>query len=216
MGIFVYGDKETALLSKRDERLGAYIKHRGFIERELSDSFFGGLCYNIINQQLSMKACDTLCKKIRTGAGEFTPEIMSDALRLRECGLSQSKAQCIAAVSQMFINGTLSDEKAEAMSDKELCEKLCSVKGIGGWTVEMTLIFCLGRRDVLSLADFGIRKGLSVLHGEDPKNPKALEKYKKLYSPYGTVASLYLWEIARLSNEEMNAIAGKCGENPKM
>ena len=78
---------------------------------------------------------------------------------------------------------------------KNIIKTLTEIHGIGAWTAEMTLIFCLGRKDVLSLSDFGIRKGLSILHGIDIKDITVMRKYKELYSPFGTVASIYLWEI---------------------
>lgn len=206
MGFFEYGETEITYLSKRDKRLGKCIAELGIIKREVSDDFFGGLCYNIVNQQLSMKACDTLCEKITAQIGSFSPESITSADVLRSCGLSQSKAECLVRVAEMFKSGELSCEKASKMPDEELSARLLSVKGIGRWTVEMTLIFCLKRKDVLSLGDFGIRKGLIKLHSVNPEDKKALQKYKALYSPHGTVASLYLWEIAKLSDEEISRI----------
>ena len=202
MGVFRYTDKHTELLSSRDERLGAFIKQKGFVERIIFDDFFGGLCYNIVNQQLSMKACETLWGKLTAALGEVTPENCTDPARLRHCGLSQSKADCIAECAKRFISEEITADKLAAMSDSEVTAELTKIKGIGAWTAEMTLIFCLGRMDVLSLSDFGIRKGLSLLHGIDIRDMKAMQKYKRLYSPYGTVASIYLWEAARDLPEE--------------
>lgn len=197
MPVFQYTKQHTELLSQRDERLGAFISQKGFIERTVFDDIFSGLCYNIVNQQLSMKACDTLWGKLLSQLHEITPESCLDAALLKACGLSQSKAMCIAECAKRFISGEISAEKLRQMSDDEVAAALCSVKGIGAWTAEMTLIFCLGRQDVLSLSDYGIRKGLSLLHDIDIKDIRAMKKYKELYSPYGTIASFYLWEAAR-------------------
>lgn len=197
MSVFHYTKQHTELLSQRDERLGAFISQKGFIERSISDDFFSGLCYNIVNQQLSMKACDTLWGKLLSELHEIKPESCLDAAILRACGLSQSKADCIVECAKRFISAEISAERLQSMTDEEVKAALTSIKGIGAWTAEMTLIFCLGRTDVLSLSDYGIRKGLSLLHDIDIKDIKTMKKYKELYSPYGTIASFYLWEAAR-------------------
>lgn len=195
--IIEYGEKEMEYLSRRDSKLGKYIASLGFVERSAADDLFSGLCYNIINQQLSMKAANTLFEKLRREVGEISPENLRSAERLFSCGLSQAKAECLALIGEKFRSGELCVESLCRMSDNEIIKKLTSLRGIGEWTAEMTLIFCLGRADVLSLSDYGIRKGLSVLHGIDMKNLAEMRKYKTLYSPFGTAASIYLWEIAK-------------------
>lgn len=201
MRIFRYSNEPTELLARRDGRLGDFISRIGFVERAVFDDFFGGLCYNIVNQQLSMKACETLWGKLTATLGEIAPQNCLDADRLKACGLSRSKAECIAACAEKFISGEIAPERLREMSDEEVTASLTAIKGIGKWTAEMTLIFCLERPDVLSLSDFGIRKGLSLLHGIDIRDIKTMEKYKRLYSPYGTVASIYLWEAAGALSE---------------
>lgn len=192
-----YGEKEMAYLSRRDGKLGKYISRLGFVERSAADDLFSGLCYNIINQQLSMKAADTLFEKVRGAVGEIVPENLQSAERLFECGLSRAKAECLALCSEKFRSGELNADSLSAMTDDEVTKTLTGLRGIGEWTAEMTMIFCLGRKDVLSLSDFGIRKGLSILHGIEMKNLAEMRKYKKIYSPCGTAASVYLWEISK-------------------
>lgn len=197
MGAFCYNNEHTELLSQRDRKLSDFISRIGYVRRAVFDDFFSGLCYNIVNQQLSMKACETLWSKLTAEIGNVTPQSCLDAERLRLCGLSKSKAECIAECAARFISGEISADKLAAMSDSEVIACLTKVKGIGRWTAEMTLIFCLQRMDVLSLSDYGIRKGLSLLHGIDINDKKAMQRFAELYSPYGTVASFYLWEAAR-------------------
>lgn len=201
MGILNYGEKETEYLSRRDKKLGKYIDKLGFVERKTADDLFSGLCYNIINQQISMKAADALFLKVRREVGEILPENLTNTERLFSCGLSRTKAECLAACSDLFLRGELSPEILSAMSDEEVIKRLTEIRGIGAWTAEMTLIFCLGRHDVLSLADYGIRKGLSILHGIDMKKLAEMKKFKAVYSPFGTAASVYLWEIARVAKD---------------
>lgn len=192
-----YGETEMKYLSRRDKKLGKHIDRLGFIERSAADDLFSGLCYNIINQQLSMKAADTLFDKVRGEFGEIAPEALRSSERLFACGLSRTKAECIALCAEKFQSGELSFDSLTAMTDDDIIKKLTGLRGIGAWTAEMTMIFCLGRKDVLSLSDFGIRKGLSALHGIKMNDLAEMRKFKKLYSPYGTAASIYLWEIAK-------------------
>lgn len=195
--IIEYGAEEMEYLSRRDSELGKHIARLGFVERSAADDLFSGLCYSIINQQLSMKAADTLYEKVRAAVGEIAPDKMQSSEKLFGCGLSRTKAECLALCAAKFQSGELSGERLDAMTDDEVMKTLTALRGIGAWTAQMTMIFCLGRRDVLSLSDFGIRRGLSILHGIDMKDLAAMQKYKKLYSPYGTAASIYLWEITK-------------------
>lgn len=195
--IIKYGEEELAYLSKRDRKLMEYIRKLGFVERECFDGLFTGLCYSIIGQQISMKVADRLYGKLISEIGAVVPENIPSAEQLFGYGLSHSKADCIALCAEKFKSGELSYNTLAEMSDSEFTKTLTQIKGVGEWTAEMTLIFGLGRRDVLSLSDYGIRKGLSVLHGIDIKNKAAMLKFKELYSPYGTTASVYLWEIAK-------------------
>ena len=193
--IISYTNTETDYLSERDKKLGEFIQKTGFIKRYAFSELFEGLCYNIINQQLSMKATNSLYSKIEKEMGAFTPENMCSCEKLYKCGLSRTKANCIALCGEKFKSGELSEKRLSELPDEDVVKTLTAIRGIGTWTAEMTLIFCLGRKDVLSLSDFGIRKGLSTLHGIDIKDIAAMRKFKELYSPFGTVASIYLWEI---------------------
>lgn len=195
--IITYGEEELSYLSKRDRKLGKYIGKLGYVKREGFDDVFSGLCYSVINQQISMKAADRIFEKIRAEFGEIVLEKIPNSEMLFGCGLSHSKADCLSLCAEHFRRGELSAEILCSMSDEEIMRTLTKIKGIGAWTAEMIMIFCLGRPDILSLSDFGIRKGLSVLHGINMKDISAMKKYKKLYSPYGTTASIYLWEISK-------------------
>lgn len=144
-----------------------------------------------------MKAAETLFSKVKAAVGVIVPENMTNAEKLFACGLSRAKADCPALCAEKFRNGEISEKILAPLSDEDVVKRLTALHGIGAWTAEMTLIFCLGRGDVLSLSDYGIRKGLSLLHGIDIKDISAMRKYKKLYSPYGTAASVYLWEISK-------------------
>ena len=200
--IISYGKEELAYLSKRDPKLGKFIDKVGFVERECFDELFSGLCYCIINQQLSMKAADRLFEKLSDKVGGIAPENLLNAEQLFGCGLSHAKADCLALCAGKFKNGELSSEALSEMSDGDVIKTLTDIRGIGAWTAEMVMIFCLDRKDILSLSDYGIRKGLSILHDIDINDKAAMRKFTKLYSPYGTAASVYLWEISKGDSNE--------------
>jgi DNA-3-methyladenine glycosylase II len=116
-------------------------------------------------------------------------------LALRKAGLSGAKILAMKDLAQKTIDGVVPTlEQAEKMSDEELVERLVSVRGIGAWTVEMFLIFRLGRPDVLPIHDLGVKKGWSVTYGKKhmPK-PKELLAFGERWRPYRTVASWYMW-----------------------
>ena len=115
--------------------------------------------------------------------------------RLRKAGLSGAKILAMRDLAQKTIEGIVpTHDEALKLSDDELIERLDSVRGIGRWTVEMFLIFRLGRPDVLPIHDLGVQKGWSVAYGKKRMpRPKELEKFGERWRPYRTVASWYMW-----------------------
>lgn len=200
MPIIEYGEKEIAYLTKRDKKLGALIASRGFVERELNPDVFGFLVRSIITQQISNKAAVTVVGRMR----EKFPIMDAAAIdaasesEIQSIGISMRKAAYIKGLCADVLQGRLVIDDLWQMSDSEVAQKLLPIKGIGLWTVEMTLIFSLGRRDVVSFGDYAIRKGMVKLYGLEELERAAFEKYRKRYSPCGTVASIYLWEAAVL------------------
>jgi DNA-3-methyladenine glycosylase II len=118
---------------------------------------------------------------------------------LRKAGLSGAKVLAMKDLAQKTIDGVVPTlEQAERLSDEELVERLVSVRGIGAWTVEMFLIFRLGRPDVLPIHDLGVKKGWSITYGKKrmPK-PKELLAFGERWRPYRTVASWYMWRACQ-------------------
>ena len=140
-------------------------------------------------------------------AGFPTPEQILAATPelLRSAGLSQAKMLAIRDLAAKTLDGTVpTAREAHRMSDDELVERLTAVRGIGRWTVEMLLIFRLGRPDVLAVDDYGIRKGFAKIHtmAELPK-PKELLAYGERWRPYRSVASWYMWRAAEMKDLPM-------------
>ncbi|HTV66328.1 MAG TPA: hypothetical protein VMD98_12025, partial [Bryocella sp.] len=131
--------------------------------------------------------------------------------RLRSAGLSRNKMLAIRDLAAKTLDGTVPTVKqAHRMSDDELIERLTEVRGIGRWTVEMLLIFRLGRPDVFPVDDYGVRKGFAKMRklAELPK-PKELMAYGERWRPYRSVASWYLWRAAETKALPMTAAAKK-------
>ncbi|MBT7121600.1 MAG: methylated-DNA--[protein]-cysteine S-methyltransferase, partial [Clostridia bacterium] len=115
---------------------------------------------------------------------------------LRACGLSGTKVQYVKNIAQAFLDGRLSDEMIMELGDDEIVDELVKIKGIGTWTAQMFLIFCLGREDVFSYGDLGLRRGVQWLCGLEQEPSEAFcEAVCARWSPHNTAASLYLWEI---------------------
>lgn len=196
--IFQYGKTETAYLSKQDPILGAAIDRIGHIERAVIPNLFTALVNSIAGQQISSKALATVWGRLCDSLGEITPETVLTAGEsgLRACGMSGRKANYMLTAAHAVQDGMLSIHSLVDKSDEEVIKTLTALPGVGRWTAEMLLIFSLERPDVLASDDFGIRKGLCRLYGLQELTRAQFAEYRTRYSPYATVAGLYLWEIA--------------------
>ncbi len=211
-------------LSRMDRKLGRIITKSGpcGLQPERTQSMFEALLESIIYQQLNGKVAATITgrvkalfpendHRVRTRRGLVaafpTPEQVLAAAPelLRSAGLSQAKMLAIRDLAAKTLDGTVpTAREAHRMSDDELVERLIQVRGIGRWTVEMLLIFRLGRPDVLAVDDYGIRKGFARMQrmAELPK-PKELLAYGERWRPYRSVASWYMWRAAEMKGLPM-------------
>jgi len=154
----------------------------------------------IAYQSISGKAAATIYGRVKALSGTDRPPTPEQMLKLkpralRKAGLSGAKVLAMKDLARKTLDGVVPTlEEAQALSDEELVERLVSVRGIGAWTVEMFLIFRLGRPDVLPIHDLGVKKGWSVTYGKKhmPK-PKELLAFGERWRPYRTVASWYMW-----------------------
>ena len=196
MPIFEYGEKELAWLSRRDKKLGAFIERVGFLERELEPDLFAALVSSIATQQISNAAAETVMKRFE-GQFRLTPACLGAATvdEIQSVGISFRKAAYIKGFCDA-VNQGLDLEALRALPDEEVAARLLPIRGIGPWTVEMFLIFSLGRPDVVSFGDYAIRKGMANLYGLKDLDKAKFARFRKRYVPYGTVASFYLWEAA--------------------
>ncbi|MBP6750744.1 MAG: DNA-3-methyladenine glycosylase 2 family protein [Xanthomonadaceae bacterium] len=193
-------------LSKRDRKLGAWMKRIGVIApdprwRKTFDPV-DALARAILYQQLSGKAAATIVGRVETAidAGRFHCDTLArcDDATLRGCGVSGNKLLALRDLALRESRGEIPDlKRMSTMENDAIVAALVPVRGIGRWTVEMMLMFRLGRPDVLPVDDLGIRKGAQVVDKADAMPaPKALAERGERWGPYRTYASLYLWRIA--------------------
>jgi DNA-3-methyladenine glycosylase II len=189
-------------LQKQDKVIGGLIKKiRPFqFKPLLKKEPLEALIAAIISQQLSAKAAATILGRVNTLIMEkghpSSGKILSTAdADLRKAGLSFMKVSFLKDLAQKYLEGKLSPlYKLKQMSDEQIIKEFTQVKGVGRWTVEMYLIFNLGRADIFPTLDFGVRKAIAQLYNlSRVPDPKAIEKYGELWKPYRSVASLYLW-----------------------
>jgi DNA-3-methyladenine glycosylase II len=197
-------------LSSADATLAALMGRAGpfAIEiRKLHDPF-EALARNIVFQQLHGNAAAAIHQRVLDlfGGGRLRPADIIGAPEetLRGAGLSGAKLAALKDLAAKTVDGTVPTlARLRRMSDEEIVERLTRVRGIGRWTVEMLLMFRLGRPDVLPVGDFAVRKGFALAYGlkESPK-PKELAEYGERWRPYRSVASWYMWRAVELPPDE--------------
>src|SRR5947209_18207003 len=188
-------------LSSVDPVLAALMKRAGPFALRLRRMHnpFEALARNIIFQQLHGSAAEAIRRRVLDlfGKGKLRPQDVLAAREedLRAAGLSGAKLAALRDLAAKTLDGTVPTlVRLKRMTDEEIVERLTEVRGIGRWTVEMLLIFRLGRPDVLPVGDYAVRKGFALTYGlaELPK-PKELERYGERWRPYRSVASWYMW-----------------------
>ena len=189
-------------LSASDKRLAQLISHsrRYEIEPNLKVRPFDALAESIAYQQLNGKAAATIWKRVRALYPKrkwLDPAkvLATPDEQLRGAGLSRSKTAAIKDLAAKAVDGTVPSGRALLrMSDDEIIARLTQVRGIGRWTVEMLLLFDLGRPDVWPVDDYGVRKGFAkTFRKRKLPTPKQLMKHGEKWRPYRSVAAWYFW-----------------------
>ncbi|MBE1445545.1 DNA-3-methyladenine glycosylase family protein [Paenibacillus sp. OAS669] len=184
-------------LCLQDARLAVLVRAVGPLNVPKRTDGFEYLAKSLINQQLSVKAAATICQRVEQQCGGITPDSMLAASEdiLRAAGVSRPKIGYIQGLAQLVKQGEIDFAAWDGMSDEEAIEALTKIKGIGRWTAEMFLIFFMGRDNVLSMGDAGLRRAaLWLYEGEKGNGAAVLEQQSLAWEPYRSIASLYLWE----------------------
>lgn len=194
-------------LARRDPMLGHYMRRIGPLSFDWQRPFqpVDALARSIIFQQLSGRAAATIERRLRAalpngpriGAHDLAA---ADPATLRACGVSANKQRALVDLAAKTLDGSVPHANAlRWLSDAELIARLSAIHGIGRWTVEMMLMFRLGRPDVLPVDDLGVRKGaMRLLELPAMPSPKALAEHSQRWSPWRSAAAFYLWRIAEL------------------
>jgi DNA-3-methyladenine glycosylase II len=207
-----------AHLAAVDPKLGALIRKAGPFTLKLKSqhSPFEALLESIIYQQIHGKAAAAILGRLIQAFGDIHPQpeqlISVPDHILRGAGLSGSKALSLRDLAAKTIDGTVPTlAQIRRMPDEEIVTRLTAVRGIGPWTVEMLLIFRLGRPDIFPVTDYGVRKGFLLTFGRPPKGkpitaemlpkPEAMLRRAKKWQPYRSVASWYLWRACDLAGK---------------
>jgi len=192
-------------LRQSDTRLAKLIQRVGPLQMTLrpAASPFAALLRAITHQQLSGKAAATIhARVVALFPRGLTPQrlMAKPHVSLRHAGLSRNKTLAVRDLAAKTLDGTVPNFRELAkLEDEAIIERLTQVRGVGRWTVEMLLIFTLGRQDVLPLGDLGIRKGFQRTYGmRRLPAARTLERAGRLWAPYRSVASWYLWRALEL------------------
>ncbi|WP_455499924.1 DNA-3-methyladenine glycosylase family protein [Gemmiger sp.] len=208
---FQYGTKETDYLRQKDKRLCEVIDRIGPVERVVDTDLFSAVIHHIIGQQISTKAQATIWQRMQDALGSVTAEtiLAAGVPKLQGLGMTFRKAEYITDFAEKIHTGAFDLDAVERMSDEEAIRELSALKGIGVWTAEMILLFCMQRPNVFSYDDLAIQRGLRMVYHHRKIDRTLFEKYRRRFSPYCSVASLYLWAVAGGAIPEMRDYAPK-------
>ena len=185
-------------LKKKDRKLGAVIERIGPLYRPIDTNLFESVVHQIIGQQISTKAQRTIWARMQAFLGEVTPDSVASAAPedLQQLGMTFRKVDYMQDFARKVLDGSFDLDAVQQMSDEEAIAALVSLKGIGVWTAEMLLLFCLQRPDVLSFGDLAILRGMRMVYRHRKIDKQLFEKYRRRLSPYGSAAALYFWAAA--------------------
>jgi DNA-3-methyladenine glycosylase II len=196
-------DADDRALMKADKVMKRLMEERGPIDpatdrRASRKDAYEALARAIVGQQLSTKAAASIWNKLLSQFDGVAPSpeqlLKRRADQLRKAGLSRSKVEFLKDLARRVRDGKLDLARLADLPDEDVIAELTEVKGIGRWTAEMFLIFHLGRPDVTSAGDLGIRRAVQIAYGlDDLPGPEDFERISEGWRPYRTLASLYLW-----------------------
>jgi DNA-3-methyladenine glycosylase II len=184
-------------LLKSDPKMAELVRTMDTSRFKVRSHHFRSLVSSIISQQLSTKAAATIRARFMQALGSknFTPKqiVQTPFQKLRAAGLSGSKIDFIKGLAVAIEAKELDFRKMRAMGDEQVIETLIEHKGVGRWTAEMFLIFSLGRPDIFSLGDGGLKNAVIKIYKLKNPTPEKIRKIAERWRPYRSMASLYLW-----------------------
>lgn len=205
MEYFKYEIEEMKYLSEKDSVLGDVIAKIGKVNRAVDSDLFSAVLHHIVGQQISTKAQATIYRRLQDLLGEVNEDTILNVSdeQLQSIGITFKKVFYMKDFAKKVKSKEIDLDALWEKSDKEVIRELSSLKGIGVWTAEMILLFCMQRKDILSYDDLAIQRGLRMVYHHRKITKQLFRKYQRRYSPYGSVASLYLWAVAGGAIPEM-------------
>jgi len=203
-----------AALSRADRKLAPVIRKFGPFPTDVPEPRrpFVVLLRAIVYQQLAGAAAKAIFARVKAlgadGKGPTPEEILrAGTPKLKRAGLSRQKIAAVKDLAKKTLDGTVpSFEETRDMSEEEIVERLTKVHGIGEWSAQMFMMFQLRRPDILSIHDYGLRKGFQYVYRlKDPPKPKALLEHGERWRPYRSIASWYLWRAVEAKAKEKSA-----------
>lgn len=198
-------DREAARkhLLRADPVMKGIVKNVGPFELELRGQPYESLVRGLLYQQLAGAAAAAIERRFLAlyGGRQPTPAelLATSPEQLRAAGLSRQKTSYLFSLAEHFANGTLADRALLRASDEDAIELVTQVKGIGRWTADMLLMFCLGRSDVLPVGDLGVRSAMRKAYGlDDLPIPATMEEIAAPWRPYRSAGAWYLWRSTDL------------------
>ncbi len=206
---FKYNEKETEYLKSKCKKLAFVIDKVGHIERKIDKDLFSAVVHHIVGQQISTKAQATIWNRIETDLKIVNADTILNAgiEKLQSFGMTFKKAEYITDFANKIKNNEFDLDAIWQKTDEEVIKELSSLKGIGVWTAEMLLLFCMERKNVFSYDDLAIQRGIRMVYHHKKITKPLFEKYRKRFSPYCSVASLYFWAVAGGAIEDMKDYA---------
>ena len=186
---FAYGEAELACLRARDKRLCEVIDKIGHVDRVVDTDLFSATIWQRMQDALGTVNAETI--------------LAAGVPKLQALGMTFRKAEYITDFAERVHSGAFDPEGIRQKSDEDAIRELSALKGIGVWTAEMILLFCMQRPNIFSYDDLAIQRGLRMVYHHRKIDRKLFEKYRRRFSPYCSVASLYLWAVAGGAIPEM-------------
>ena len=182
-------------MSIKDKKLSKIIsQYKGHLKTR--NNAFYSLCKAIVGQQISVQSADSVWKRFSNKCERVSPKNVESLTvqEIRDCGITRQKTEYIKLLSANFINKNFKASELKNLNDEEAISYLCKNKGIGKWTAEMFLIFNQNRQNLFPIQDIGLLKGISRTYATPyPPSQKDLDKFRKKWSPFCTVATWYMW-----------------------
>ena len=191
-----FWNKGKLYLSKKDEVLKSIIKNYDKEYLSTNNNYFHSLINSIIGQQISVKAASSIKNKFFLLNNNITPIFIKNTKvnKLKKIGLSKQKISYIKNISIFFIENKKFIKNINNFDEKIIRDELINIKGVGPWTIDMFLMFSLGKPNIFPIGDLGLLKSISLSYKKKlPLSENFLNNLYEIWSPYSTIATWYMW-----------------------